>query len=335
MQGTLPRVVSSIFGTAVVRWVYWSSPVGSAVALWVSRWVSCGFSVAPTFSSSSSSCPHGRPTVLRERSGSCLARKLSIKSLFFNSENVQGRTYLQGLRRNYFSVDTPHAFFEPLSDPSERLSSEETPTNTNMESALNFSRRLYDTMNEKRTSMLTSPTEICDDVQMLLSISRGSAHVERGNARGTVACCHAPRSGRQCLFHYPPICSVQLSNLHSSASPRLSFLLTTLFTSFPYQACLVAHGHARRAQVLANDPRIEIVHIRYCTLTHSIFFCGTSLTSLSLYTFANTCIKLNGFKSMSLTAAACVVPHRRPKRRSQSERENDDTFSEEQQANAS
>ena len=251
--------------------------MGSAVALWVSRWVSCGFSVAPTFSSSSSSCPHGRPTVLSERSGSCLARKLSINSSFFTSENVQGRTYLQVLRRNYFSVDTPHAFFEPLSDPSERLSSEETSTNTNIESALNFSWRLYDSMNDRRTSMLTSSTEICDDVQMLLSISRGFAHVERGNARGTVACCHAPRCGRQRLCQYPPICSVLPSNLHSSTSPRLSFLLTTLITSFPYEECPVAHGHARRAQVLANDPRVEIVHIRYCTVTHSFFFCGTSL----------------------------------------------------------
>ena len=78
MQGTLPRVLPSIFGTAVALWRSSSHAVGSAVDLRVSRWVSFGSSVAPT------PLRVERATVLSERSGSCLARKITNEFMVFH-----------------------------------------------------------------------------------------------------------------------------------------------------------------------------------------------------------------------------------------------------------
>ena len=89
--------------------------------------------------------------------------------------------------------------------------------------------------------------------------------------RGTVACGHAPHCGSECRFQHSPL-PVRYATVQSPfrcvSSPLPSFR-PAFFIASLCEAHRVAHGPARRAEVLATGPRIEIA-LLHCDRLHVI-----------------------------------------------------------------
>ena len=156
-------------------------------------------------------------------------------------------------------------------------------------------------MNERRTSSPTSSSELFDDIQKLLSTSRGSAHCGVGQTltRGTVVCCHAPHCGSECRFQHSPL-PVRYATVQSPfrcvSSPPLP---SDQPSSSRFSARCVASLTVLRGQPTSWPPVLESSSSISATSLQRTRIWSTSLKSFPLGTSANTCARLNGCDSVN------------------------------------